>query len=269
MLRGRLLGLMMLMACLPLVAQDTSQPAAPGDQHTWDFHFQSTLIGQGVLPFSAAYSGTNSLEPHGEIKDTFSFDVTARARLWRGGEFFADVLSWQGYGLSKTTGVAGFPSGEAYRVGKTFPDAVVSRAYLRETVLLGGEGNSGANPAVTSGGPNDERRIRFTVGRFAATDVFDKNTYANDPRTQFMNWAFISNAAWDYPANSLGLTNGASAELDLRSWSARAGIFQVSHVANAIRLDWNILHAWSWVGELEKRHSFGGHHGAVRLLAYE
>ncbi|HET7841612.1 MAG TPA: carbohydrate porin, partial [Terriglobia bacterium] len=45
--------------------------------------------------------------------------------------------------------------------------------------------------------------------------------------------------------------------------------FQVSHVANAIRLDWNILHAWSWVGELEKRHSFGGHHGAVRLLAYE
>lgn len=131
---------LMLVACLPLQAQDgqaqdVGQGAASANDPTWDFHFQSTLIGQGVLPFAAEYSGASSLEPHGEVKDTFSFDITARVRLWRGGEFFADFLSWQGYGLSKTLGVAGFPNGEAYRLGKTFPDAVVARAYLRRNSI--------------------------------------------------------------------------------------------------------------------------------------
>ena len=257
----------MLVACLPLQAQDgqaqdVGQGAASANDPTWDFHFQSTLIGQGVLPFAAEYSGASSLEPHGEVKDTFSFDITARVRLWRGGEFFADFLSWQGYGLSKTLGVAGFPNGEAYRLGKTFPDAVVARAYLRETVSLGGK----ADPKTAAG---DTRRLVLAVGHVAVVDDFDKNAYANDARTQFMNWALVNNAAWDYPANSLGTTTGVSAELDLSTWTARVGIFQVSRLANAIRMNWDLLHAWSLAGELEKRHSFRGHPGATRLLYYK
>ncbi len=261
--------LLIVLGCLSLQAQDSGQGAATAQDPTWDFHFQSTFVGQGDPPFPAEYSGANSLEPHGEVKDTFSFDVTGRVRLWRGGEFFADVLSWQGYGLSKTTGVAGFPNGEAYRVGKTFPDAVIARAYLRQTVPLGEKGNVEADPKAASGRPKGERRLILFVGHIPAVDVFDKNAYANDPRTQFMNWAFVNNAAWDYPANSLGFTNGASAELDLRSWTARVGIFQVSRVSNAMRMDWNLRHAWSLAGELERRHSFWGHPGAVRLLSYK
>ncbi len=256
---------LILLACLPLHAQDVGQGAATNHDPTWDFHFQSTAIGQGVAPFPADYSGANSLESHGEVKDTFSFDVTGRVRLWRGGEVFADVLSWQGYGLSNTTGVAGFPNGEAYRVGKTFPDAVIFRAYLRETLPLEGAGDVAADPKAASGG----RRLVLTLGHISATDIFDKNSYANDPRTQFLNWAFVNNVAWDYPANSLGVTNGAAAELVLRSWSARAGVFQVSRVANALRMDWNLAHAWSLAGELEKRYSCSGRPGAVRLLAYK
>ncbi len=260
---------LVLLAHSPLQAQDAGKDPASTHHQNWDFHFQSTLIGQGVLPFPAPYSGANSLEPHGEIKDTFSFDVSARVHLWRGGEFFADVLSWQGYGLSKTTGVAGFPSGEAYRLGKTYPDAVVSRAYLRETVPLGGQGDPGAGPTAASQGPGGKRRLIFSVGHMAAIDVFDRNAYANDARTQFMNWAFVNNLAWDYPANTLGVTNGAATELELGSWTARAGVFQVSRMANVIRMDWNLLHAWSLAGELEKRSSFRGRPGAVRLLAYK
>lgn len=251
--------------CEPLLAQD---PASSPDK-TWDIHFQSTLIGQGALPFPAEYSGVNSLEPHGEVKDTFSFDAIGNVRLWHGGEFSADVLVWQGYGLSKTTGVAGFPNGEAYRLGKTFPDAMVSRAYLRETISLGGKEDANAGQKADSGGLQRGQRLILTLGHFPAIDVFDKNAYTNDPRTQFMNWALVSNGAWDYPANSLGTTNGASAELELHSWTARAGVFQVSRVANALRMDWNLLHAWSLAGELEKRHSFRGHPGAVRLLSYD
>lgn len=246
---------------------DVSQPK-PSGSHLWDFHFQSTLIGQSVLPFSAQYSGPNSLESHGEVKDTFSFDVTGRVQLWRGADFYADALSWQGYGLSKTTGAAGFPNGEAYRVGKTYPDASIVRAYLQETIGLGGGEEPDPDSPSGFGGQRDARRLTLTVGHFSATDFFDKNSYAGDARGQFMNWALISNTAWDYPANTLGFTNGAAAELEMHSWAARAGMFQVSRVANAIRMDWNVGQAHSLAGEIERRFAPAGHPGAVRLLAY-
>jgi len=258
-----------ILPCLFLTKPLLGQDKASSLFQAWDIHFQSTLVGQGALPFPAQYSGLNSLEPHGEVKDTFSFDVTGHVRLWRGAEFFADVLSWQGYGLSKTLGVAGFPNGEAYRVGKTFPDAIVARAYLREQIFLGEKGDPAADPKTALGGSNTKRRLILSVGHFPVTDVFDKNAYANDPRTQFMNWALVTNVAWDYPANTLGVTNGASAELAMHSWTARAGIFQVSRVSNALRMDWNLPHAWSLAGELEKRHALWGHPGALRLLSYD
>jgi high affinity Mn2+ porin len=248
-------------------AQDASQGASPGTSQNWDMHLQSTLIGQGVLPFPAQYSGINSLESHGEVRDTFSFDVAGAVRPWNGGEFSVDGLVWQGYGLSNTTGLAAFTNGEAYRVGKTYPDAVIARAYFRQVLRLGnqesfGAGHNAAAPGVT-------HRLIFTVGHFAATDVFDQNSYANDPRTQFMNWAFVNNLAWDYPADTLGITNGLSVELDWGAWAARAGAFQVSRVANGIRMDWNLADAWSVAGELERQYSFWAHPGAVRLLAWK
>lgn len=123
-------------------------PSAPDsplpDEQKWNIHLQSTVIGQGYPSFPAEYSGANSMVPEGEVRETISLDVTGGVRLWRGAEFFGDVLVWQGYGLSNTLGAAGFPNGEAFRVGKTYPDAVVSRAYLRQTIGLGGgEGGCG------------------------------------------------------------------------------------------------------------------------------
>ena len=65
--------------------------------------------------------------------------MTGGARLWRRGEFFAGVLIWQGYGLSNTLGAAGFPNGEAFRMGRTYPDGSVCGAFIRETIDFGGE----------------------------------------------------------------------------------------------------------------------------------
>jgi high affinity Mn2+ porin len=95
------------------------------------------------------------------------------------------------------------------------------------------------------------------------------NAYSNDGRTQFMNWVLVANGAWDYPADTLGFTNGAAVEFNTRAWSGRLGLFQVSKVANGIRMDWNLAHAWSSVAEVERRYSLGGHAGALRLLAYD
>jgi high affinity Mn2+ porin len=252
----------------PDQGQSSATPTLP-DSQLWNLHIQSTAGGQGHPSFPAEYTRTNSLKPGAEVKDTVSVDVTGGVRLWRGGEFFADVLLWQGFGLSNTLGVAGFPNGEAFRIGKRLPDASVARAYIRESIGLGGEKEAAIDAPGELGGAKDIRRLTITAGHFSAKDIFDTNAYANDSRTQFMNWALMANDAWDYPANTLGFTNGAAVELNGRAWAGRLGIFQVSEVANGMRMDWNLAKAWSAVAEVERRYSPRGRAGALRLLAYD
>jgi high affinity Mn2+ porin len=252
----------------PDQGQDSTK-STPPDSQPWNLHIQSTVGTQGHPSFPAEYSGLNSLKPGVEVKDTVSVDLMGGVRLWRGGEFFGDVVIWQGYGLSNTLGMAGFPNGEAYRIGKTYPDAYVCRAFIRETVGLGGEKEAADDAPFELRGAKDVRNLTFTVGHLSAKDIFDTNAYANDSRSQFMNWGLVANEVWDYPANTLGFTNGAAVELNDRTWAGRLGIFQVSQVANGMRMDWNLAKAWSAVAEIEKRYSPGGHAGAIRLLGYE
>jgi high affinity Mn2+ porin len=106
------------------------------------------------------------------------------------------------------------------------------------------------------------------VGKLSAKDIFDNNSYANDPRTQFMSWALMANEAWDYPADSLGYITGFAAELNQHHWAIRYGFFQMPSTANGIAIDQHFLEAWGMVTEFERRHTVNGHPGTVRLLAY-
>ena len=49
----------------------------------------------------------------------------------------------QGFGLSGTLGVAGFTSGEAYKLGADYPYTRLQRAFIRQTIDLGGETQKG------------------------------------------------------------------------------------------------------------------------------
>ena len=51
---------------------------------------------------------------------------------------------------------------------------------------------------IVSGDVN-ERLINRELSEIV-TDYFDNNAYSHDPRAQFMNWALMYNAAWDYYA---------------------------------------------------------------------
>ena len=270
--------LLLLVMAIPVArGQDGSTPdnsqasAAPTlpDSQRWNVHIQSTAGGQGHPSFPAQYTGANSAKAGAEVKDTVSVDLMGGVRLWRGAEFFGDNVIWQGYGLSNTLGAAAFPNGEAYRIGKTYPDAYLCRAYLRQTIGFGGEKEIVESAPDELRGTKDVRRLTITIGHLSAKDIFDTNAYANDSRSQFMNWALVANVAWDYPANTLGFTNGAAIELNTRAWAWRLGIFQVSATANGMRMDWDLAKAWSSVAEVEKRYSPRGHAGAVRLLAYD
>ena len=243
------------------------KPAEVKEQR-WNWHVQNTDIVQYHPGFSAPYSGPNSLDNGREMQNTESLDVMLGARLWQGAELHLDGMAWQGFGLSKTLGVAGFPNGEAFRVGTKMPDFTLSRVFIRQTIGLGGEQESVEDDQLHLAGKQDVRRITLTFGKLSAKDVFDNNTYANDPRTQFMNWSLMANGAWDYPADSLGYTQGFVAELNQPQWTVRYGIFQVPARSNQMEHDWHMADAWSMALELERRWKLDAHPGAVRLLGY-
>ncbi len=261
---------------LPVVALATAPDAGPnagpapdpGPAPAWNWHVQNTDIVQGSLGFPADYSGPNSLDRNGEIRETFSLDLFLGARLWRGAEAHLDGLMWQGFGLSKTFGVEGFPNGEAFKVGTKVPNVNLARLFIRQTIGFGGEEEAVQDDQLRLAGKQDVSRLTLTLGRMSAKDIFDNNAYSNDPRTQFMNWALMANEAWDYPADPLGYITGFAAELNQPKWALRYGFFQVPRVANGGALDPHFLEAWAMVTEFERRWTVGGHPGAVRLLGY-
>ncbi|MDE3099697.1 MAG: carbohydrate porin [Verrucomicrobiota bacterium] len=239
---------------------------------------------QGYPALSAKYThpGFNSLPSGGETRETVSVDLMAGVRLWRGAEAHIDGMMWQGFGLNNTLGVDGFPNGEAFRLGTEVPNGTISRLFIRQTVGLGGEQEDVPDDQFTLAGKQDVSRFTFTLGRFSAKDIFDNNAYANDPRTQFMNWALMANEAWDYPADAIGYTTGLAIELNQPKWTLRYGIFQAPRFANNLTAedrffkwpydnlaqDGPVLSTYGMATELERRYGINTHPGAIRLLVY-
>ena len=259
-----------------------TSPAVPSSPRSWNWHAQATGIVQAYPAFEAPYSGPYSLPPGGQARQTTSFDLTAGVRPWRGAELFVDGLMWQGYGLGNARGIAGFPNGEAFRLGTTEPNGAISRLFLRQTIGLGGAVETVADDALNLGGERDVSRVTVTMGRVNVKDIFDNNAYANNPRTQFMNWALMANQAWDYPADALGYTTGMAAELNQPGWALRYGLFQLPAASNGLTFEDRLfkwppdgtgatgspLESWGMVVEWERRHVLAGRPGAVRWLAY-
>ena len=59
-----------------------------------------------------------------------------------GAEIWINPEIDQGFGLSNTEGVAGFPNGEGAKVGKVDPYLRLQRLFLRQTIDLGGGARS-------------------------------------------------------------------------------------------------------------------------------
>jgi high affinity Mn2+ porin len=244
------------------------QKSADAAAQNWNWHVQNTDIVQGYPSFPAKYSGANSLPPGGETRETVSLDLMAGVRLWPGAEAHVDGLMWQGFGVNNALGVDGFPNGEAFRLGTADPNVNVPRLFIRQTIGFGGDQEDIEDDELTLAGKQDVSRLTLTLGKFSAKDIFDNNAYANDPRTQFMNWAFMANEAWDYPADALGYITGFAAELNQPGWAVRYGFFQMPKESNGTALDQHFLEAWGMVTELERRYSLYDRPGTIRFLAY-
>ncbi|MFB9842024.1 carbohydrate porin [Mucilaginibacter ginsenosidivorans] len=243
-------------------AQDTAT------RQFFNFHFQQTVITQYKPAFRAPYSGLNSLSVNEETQSSLTSTLYGGARLWKGAEAYFNPEISGGAGLSKTLGVAGFPNGETFRVGATEPKIYIARLYLKQTFEWGSEKDTLDDDINQLAGIRSNRYFSVSAGKFGMADFFDGNQFSHDPRTQFMNWALMDNAAWDYPANTRGYVLGATAELGQPNWTLRFAFTMVTTQANESVWDSKIGKANSQTIEFEKRYSLSGQKGAVRLLAF-
>jgi high affinity Mn2+ porin len=236
------------------------------DTDNFSLHGQTTFTSQYAAPFHAPYRGPNSLDSNAG-RETWDLTFYAGVRLWQSAELWFNPEIDQGFGLSGTLGLAGFSSGEAYKVGASYLYARLPRTFIRQTIDLGGDSEKIESGTNQFSGSQTADRLVLTVGKFSVADIFDTNKYAHDPRSDFLNWAVIETGTFDYAAEPWGYTYGAAAEWYQGPWTLRGGLFDLSIVPNNIELD-PTFRQFQWVGELEHRHELWGLPGKVAVTGF-
>ncbi len=237
-------------------------------EQRWSFHVQSTEMMLGQPGFRSPYAGANSIEPDDNFRQTTTLDVFLGARLWPGGEVYADVEYYQGFGFANTHGIAAFPNAEGSKVGQRYGDGTLPHLFFRQTWGFGGEQEDLEGDQLQLAEKVNVSRLTFTFGRLETGDQFDVNAYAHDARKQFINWALVNNGAYDYAGDSYGYIEGATLELNQKQWALRYGIFDVPRVSNGFAKDGHFLKAWQQVLELEERYKVFDQSGKIRLLGW-
>jgi high affinity Mn2+ porin len=248
----------------PAAAGAGDEPAAA---ESFAAHGQFTYVEQESSDFNAPYRGSNSLSPNSGA-ETIDATLYLGRRLWSGAEGWIDAEVDQGFGLDDTLGVAGFPSAEAYKVGKAQPYLRLPRLFLRQTFDLPGEQQTVEADQNHLAGSRSENRVDLWVGKFSVPDVFDANQYAHDSRNDFLNWTAVDAGTFDYAADAWGYTVGAAAEWYQGRWTLRAGLFDLSTVPNSVHLDPG-FHEFQSMLEIEHRHEFAGRTGRIMLTVFD
>lgn len=262
---GRCCLLMALIAGFPVLSHaDTA-----GEEQV-SAHVQMTYNWQKHPAYQAAYTGPNSIIPTAEKMYTFTTTGFFGIRPWQGGELYLTPEISQGVPFSTNLiGMGGFTNGEITRAAGTNPTLYRQKLFLRQTW------NNGGTPQRIESGLNnqmagwvDKNRVVLTVGNFSTLDVFDPNTYAKDPRTQFMNWGNWTYAAYDYAADARGFGWGFAAEWYQDEWALRAGRMTGPIRPNELPVDQSIFKHFGDQVEVEHAHSLFGRPGHVRVLGW-
>jgi high affinity Mn2+ porin len=256
----------MLAAASFLLSAPAFADEAPAPE-TWAIHGQATLVDQYHPAFRSPYRGPNSLDPGSRGDETIDMTLFAGVSPWAGGEAWANVEMDQGFGLSGTFGVAAFPSAEAYKVGAAEPYGRLQRLFFRQTFDLGGDAQAVEGQANQLAGSRSSDNLVLTFGKFAVTDIFDTNTYAHDPKGDFLNWAIVDAGAFDYAADAWAYTYGGAAEWSFDSWTLRAGAVDMSKLPNSTQLETDFSQ-FEMLGEVERRIHLFGQDGKIKLLGF-
>jgi high affinity Mn2+ porin len=232
----------------------------------WAIHGQSTFTEQYQPAYRSPFQGPQSLPADANGRETFDATIYVGVRPWQGAEIWFNPEVDQGFGLGNSFGVAGYLSGEAYKVGENDPYYRMPRAFFRQTIDLGGETQKVDPDLNQLGGSQTANRVVITVGKYSVVDIFDTNKYAHDPRNDFLNWSVVDAGTFDYAADAWGATYGAAAEWYQDWWTVRVGLFDMSSTPNGTQLSLPLFHQDQFVAELEERHTLWDQPGKLKFL---
>lgn len=229
---------------------------------------QIDVIAQRVAPFAAQYSGPMSLISRGDHSISHVYGVYVGARLRTGVDGYLDVEMARGSGISHASGLAGVTNGDVLRQGTADlgNGPYVARAFLRFSLSLDSSTDVVERGVDQLAGTVARRRVEVLAGKFAASDIFDVNRYANSTRTQFLNWGLFQNTAWDFAADTRGYTNGLAVSWIESRIAVRVGSFQMPRQANGNEFDSDLRQARGDNAEVSLAVLPNG--GVVRALVY-
>ena len=204
---------------------------------------QVTVVWQHQPAFRSPYQGARSLRPDTEDAVSHSYTLYTGVRVLPWLDLYVAPEMIRGEGISGGMGLAGYTNGEVIRNPEAGQSPYLARAFLRATIPIGAELEDQERDVLQVGGRAAAQRVVLTGGVLAVADIFDTNRYANSTRTQFLNWSFINNTAWDFAADTRGYTRGGAVEWINPGWAVRLGAFQMPEVANGLDLDGDLLHS--------------------------
>jgi len=252
----------------------TKAPAGP-DPDNINFHGQTTFVEQAYPAIRAPYTGAQSLPGGGQGRETIDITLSAGVRLWQGAQLWIQPEIDQGMGLLDTHGLAGFPSAESYKEGFAYPYARVNRYFIRQTIDLGGETQKVDADISQFAGSQTANRLVLTVGKFSVVDIFDTNKYANNAKTDFLNWTTVNAGSFDYAGDAWAYSYGAAAEWYQGRWTLRGGIFDMSQtpadVGGDSALGYGLdptFHNFELLGEIENRYELWGQPGKLKVTGF-
>ncbi|MGC2425380.1 MAG: carbohydrate porin [Nitrospirota bacterium] len=227
-------------------------------------------IYQYVPDFHSPYAGAQSFLADHKIGDDFThvYGVYLGSQVTSSLQAYLDFEMERGAGVSKGQGLAGYINGDAIRAAsaKLGDGPYVARAYLRyfHALSAGNEKIERAQDQLPGNEPVS--RIDIKAGLLASTDDFDLNRYANNNRTQFFNYSFLYNPAWDFAADTRGYTYGIAAALVKPAYRLAYGCYMVPKAANGSVFDDNVIRAQGNNLELTLKPNAKG--TVVRILGY-
>lgn len=229
---------------------------------------QSTYVGMKHPSFDDPYQGPSSLYGGNETGYTFTGTAYLGFRPWQGTEFWVDPEAASGVPFSGLLGVAGVYNGEAQKAAFINPITYVARAFLRQTFSLGGDQVQPDLEYNMFGGTVDSRRFVFTGGIYSITDIFDRNTFAHDPKKDFLNWSIMDWGAWDMPADARGYTRGVVGELYWDDWALRLSRSMLPVESNGLALTTNLTQSYADTIEVQHDFTIFDQDGKVRAMIF-
>jgi high affinity Mn2+ porin len=240
----------------------------------WNLYGQLTTIGFFKPSFHAAYTDLNgsnsSLGTQADTSFTQTLTLYFGIRLQPGTEVYIVPEMISETTLSNLKGLGGATENfELQKTGGLSPSFYRARFFVRQTIGLGGQSSEVPSGQMQLGENVDSRRLVFTLGNFSALDIIDINDVVGDLRRSYFDEAFMTNAAFDFPADARGYSVGGAAELYWDQWAVRLMRLMPPVEPNSQTLAFQPFKYYGDMMEFEHDHTlFHGHSGAVRLLVY-